>query len=147
MSCGDLPDDAHIIRYISPSRIDENGNVNGKAFRLRPNENGLSVNWLDYFSDLDKFAQINEVRRLSRLELRPNGRFAELNVGAAKQSVWAVLPDLRFVHDPLPAGDGYEADPSHSQIAELPPLSDSQRSAMIGDMIARSVQKLYPAAA
>lgn len=147
MSCGDLPDDAHIIRYISPSRIDENGSVNGKAFRLRPNENGLSVNWLDYFADLDKSAQINEVRRLSRLELRPNGRFAELNVGVAKQAVRAVLPDLRFVHDPLPAGDGYEADPSHSQIAELPPLSDSQRSAMIGDMIARSVQKLYPAAA
>ena len=147
MTCGDLPDNAHIVRYISPSRVDENGNVNGKAFRLRPNENGLSVNWIDFFADLDKPGQINEVRRLSRLELRSNGRFAELNVGAAKQAVRAELPNLRFVHDPLPADDEYESDPSHCQIAELPLLSDSQRSAMIGDMIARRVQNLYPAVA
>ena len=147
MTCGDLPDDAHIVRYISPSRVDENGVVNGKAFRLRPNEKGLSINWLDHFTDLDKSEQINEVRRLFRLKLRSNGRFAELNVGAAKQAVWAELPDLRFVHYPLPAVDEYEADPSHSQIAELPPLSDSQRSAIIGDMIARCVLNLYPAVA
>lgn len=147
MTCGDLPDDAHIVRYISPSRVDENGVVNGKAFRLRPNENGLSVNWLDFFADLGKSEQLNEVRRLSRLELRSNGRFAELNVGVAKQAVRAELPNLRFIHDPLPAVDEYDADPSHSQIAELPPLSDSQRSAMIGDMIARCVLNLYPAAA
>ena len=147
MTCGDLPDDAHVVRYISPSRVDENGTVNGKAFRLRPNENGLSVNWIDFFADLGKSEQINEVRRLSRLELRSNGRFAELNVGVAKQAVRAELPNLRFVHYPLPAVDEYDADPSHSQIAELPPLSDSQRSAMIGDMIARCVLNLYPAAA
>ena len=147
MTCGDLPDDAHVVRYISPSRVDENGVVNGKAFRLRPNENGLSVNWIDFFADLGKSEQINEVRRLSRLELRSNGRFAELNVGAAKQAVRAELLDLRFVHDPLPAVDEYEADPSHSQIADLPPVSDSQRSAMIGDMIARCVHNLYPAVA
>ncbi len=147
MTCGDLPDDAHIVRYISPSRVDENGIVNGKAFRLRSNEKGLSINWLDFFSDLDKPGQINEVRRLSRLELRSNGRFAELNVGVAKQAVRAELPNLRFIHDPLSAVDEYEADPSHSQIADLPPVSDSQRSAMIGDMIARRVQNLYPAVA
>lgn len=147
MTCGDLPDDAHVVRYISPSRVDENGILNGKAFRLRPNENGLSINWPGYFADLDKSEQINEVRRLSRLRLRRNGRFAELNVGVAKQAVRAELPNLRFIHDPLPAVDEYDADPSHSQIAELPPLSDSQRSAMIGDMIARCVLNLYPAAA
>lgn len=147
MTCGDLPDDAQVVRYLSPSYVEDDGCVDGAAFQLRPNENGLSINWIGYFADLDKSEQINEVRRLSRLRLRRNGRFAELNVGAAKQSVRAVLPDLRFVHDPLPADDGYEADPSHSQIAELPPLSDSQRSAMIGDMIARCAQNLYPAVA
>lgn len=147
MTYGDLPDYAQVVRYVSPSYVRDDGRVNGAAFQLRPNEKWLSVNWPGYFADLDKSEQINEVRRLSRLHLRKNGRFAELNVGTAKQAVRAELPDLRFVQDPLPAVDEYEADPSHSQIAELPPLSDSQRSAMIGDMIARCVLNLYPAAA
>ena len=147
MTCGDLPNDAHVVRYLSPSHVEDDGSVDGAAFQLRPNEKGLSINWPGYFADLDKCEQISEVRRLSRLRLRRNGRFAELNVGAAKQAVRAELPDLRFIHDPLPAVDEYEADPSHSQIADLPPVSDSQRSAIIGDMIARRVQNLYPAVA
>ena len=147
MTCGDLPNDAQVVRYLSPSQVEDDGSVDGAAFQLRQNEKGISVNWLDFFSDLNKPEQLNELRRLSRLELRSNGRFAELNVGVAKQAVRAELPNLRFIHDPLPAVDGYEADPSHSQIAELPPLNDSQRSAMIGDMIARCVLNLYPAVA
>lgn len=137
MTYGNLPDYAQVVRYVSPSYVRDDGRVNGAAFQLRLNEEWLSVNWPGYFADLGKSEQISEVRRLSRLRLRRNGRFAELNVGVAKQAVRAEMPDLRFVHDPLPAVDEYEADPSHSQIAELPPLSDSQRSAMIGDMIAR----------
>ena len=147
MTYDDLPDDAHVVRYVSPSYMRDDGHVNGAAFQLRSNEERLSVNWLDFFSSLDKTEQINEVRRLSRLKLSRNGRFAELNIDVAKQAVQAVLPNLRFVHDPLPDDDEYEADPSHVQIAELPPLSDSQRSAMIGDIIAQCVQSLYPAVA
>ena len=103
MTGDDLPDAAQVVRYVRPSHIREDGDVDGRAFRLREDEGGLSVNWLDYFAGLSKAEQLNEVRRFSRLTLSRNGRFAELNVGDVKQAVRAELPELpmlRFVHDP-----------------------------------------------
>lgn len=147
MTGDELPDAAQVVRYVRPSHILENGCAAGRAFRLREGEEGLSVNWLDYFAGLSKPEQINEVRRLSRLSLSRNGRFAELNVGIVKQSVSDELPELprlRFVHDPPTANGTHEADPSHSQIIGLPPFS-SLSSKVVGNLIARRVQKLHPA--
>ena len=75
-----LPNDSHIVRYVKPSLIDDEI-VDGSAFVLRNEEIGLSVNWLEAFGDDDHFIQLNEVRRVSRLRLSTNGRFAKLNVG------------------------------------------------------------------
>ena len=84
----ELPDDAHVVRYVKSSWInDENGSIDGEAFRLRPNDSGVSVNWLEWFGNFTKAQQLNEVRRLSRLEMRKSGCLAELNVGATKQHV------------------------------------------------------------
>lgn len=49
-----LPDGDHIMRHIPWSKLrkDENDNVLGflpQAFQLRPQENSLSVNWLEFF--------------------------------------------------------------------------------------------------
>ena len=147
MTGDDLPDAAQVVRYVRPSHIRENGSAAGKAFRLREDEGGLSVNWLDYFAGLSKAEQVNEVRRLSGLSLSRNGRFAELNVGVVKQAVRAELPELpglRFVHDPPAANGAVEADPSHSLVIGLPPYGDL-RSKVVGNLIARRVQGLYPA--
>ena len=139
-----LPDDSHVVRYAKPTLVREDGSVGGEAFQLRSGEGSLSVNWLECFPDISKPQQIAEVRGRSRLQLRPNGRFAELAVGQTKEYMRDQLADLRFVHDPLEAEDGFEADPSHSGITGLPP-ADSPDAELVGDMIAECVTEVHPA--
>lgn len=118
-----IPTGSHIVRYVKPSMIQEDGTADGSDFRLRSTrleETGLSVNWLEAFGP-DKVHQLDEVRRLCRLHLRPNGRFAEMNVGTIIHQVATELDSLRIIHDPLEATDGFDADPSHAEITGLPP--------------------------
>jgi len=142
MNGNDLPDGAHVVRYVKPTSRHEDGSVDGSAFRLRSGDNGLSVNWLEYFRDLTKAQQLDEVRRLSRLTMRRRGCLAELGVGATKQYS-PELTALRFIHKPLAAENGYEADPSHSEIIGLP-QGDSPQAALIGDLIAECIQTIHP---
>ena len=103
MTSNDLPADDHIVRYVKPSMIQEDGTADGSDFRLRlhrPDESGLSVNWLEVFGS-GKANQLAEVRRLSRISLRPRGRFAELNVGTVTGRITEELSTLRIVHAPL----------------------------------------------
>ena len=72
------------------------------------------------------------------------GRLAELNVGATKQYIRSELEGLAFINMPLDAEGEYEADPSHSEIAGLPP-GDSDQAALIGDMIAECIMDTHPA--
>lgn len=107
-----LLDDDHVVRYVRPGLIDGE-EVAGGAFLRRDGESACSINWLDYFRYQSKERQLREVRRLIRLEVRPNGRLAELNVGQTKQHVADHLKTLDFVEDPLAADldNGYSEDP------------------------------------
>ncbi len=143
----DLSDDNHVVRYVKPTSIRTDGKVDGSEFCLRehrPDDTGVSVNWLECFGGLSNAQQLDEVRRLSRLDMKKNGRLAELNVGVAKHYVRNELKSLRFIHTPLPAEGDYEADPSHSEIVGLPPGSSSQ-AALIGDMIAECIEAIHQA--
>ncbi len=142
----DLPTGDRIVRYVKPSMIQEDGTVDGSDFRLRsarPDETGLSVNWLEAFG-LGKNHQLGEVRRLFRLRLKPNGRFAEMNVGTVIRAVAKELDTLRVVHDPLEATEGFGADPSHAEIIGLPP-GNSDQAALVGDLISECVIGTHPA--
>ena len=142
MTGDDLPNENHVVRYVKPSQFDEDEGVNGSAFQLRQNESGLSVHWLESFEDLAKPLQLDEIRRLSRLEIRKGGRFAELNVGRTKQHIKEELSDIRFVHKPLNAKGNYEPDPSHSEILGLPDFPDEE---LIGDLIANEcIEAIHP---
>ena len=146
MKRDDLPADDQIVRYVKPSMIQDDGTADGSDFRLRasrPDEAGLSVNWLDAF-DPGKVHQLSEVRRLCRLRLRPSGRFAEMNVGTILGEVAKELDTLRIVHDPLEAKNGIDADPSHAEIVGLPP-GDSDHAVLVGDLIAECVIDMHPA--
>ena len=143
MSTNDLPADSKVVRYIKPTQILDDGSVDGSAFLLKPNETGLSVNWFEVFSGLSKDQQLDEVRRLSRLEMRKTGCLAEISVGKTKQHV-SSKSSLRFIHKPLEAEEDYEADPSHSEIEGLPDV-DSSIAALVGDMIAECIITSYPA--
>ena len=135
-----------IVRYVKSSMIQEDGTADGSDFRLRsarPDETGLSVNWLEAFEP-GKVHQLNEVRRLCRLHLRPNGRFAEMNVGTIISEVAMELDTLRIIHDPLEATKSFDADPSHAEITGLPP-GDSDQAVLVGDLIVECIIDMHPA--
>ena len=140
----DLPDSDHVVRYARFIDILDDGTLNCSAFQLRKAEEGLSVNWLEYFENRTKSKQLEEIRPLIRLTMKRSGRLAELNVGATKEQVSQMLNDLRFIHTPLAADEKYAADPSHSEIMGLP-AKDSPEAELIGDMIAECVTEIHPA--
>jgi hypothetical protein len=146
MKGDDLPADDHVVRYVKPSTILEDGTPDGSEFCLRvsrPDDEGLSVNWMEAFEP-PKTQQLSEVRRVFRLSVRPNGRFAELHVGTVLRVVPEELATLRILHDPLEAGHGFAADPSHGEIVGLP-SGESDEAALIGDLLAECVVGMHPA--
>lgn len=75
-----LPDEDRVMRHVSSKRLfrDEDGNATGgflpQAFALREEENGLSVNWLEYFNgthqqnivaSVRKFRKVRDIRKSS----------------------------------------------------------------------------------
>ena len=149
MTGDQIPDDDHVVRYVKPSDID-GAAVNGGAFCLRAGEAGLSVNWLEILGGTDPHSQLNEVRRLFRLQLRSNGRFAKLNAGETKGRVLKGAKEagihlvLGVREAPLPSTCKFEADPSHSEITGLP-SGDSAEGVLVGDLIAECIMApLYP---
>lgn len=147
MTAMDIPDDNHVVRYVSPRHVRKDGKVTWSAFSLRPHrpdDTGLSVNWLECFCLSTKDEQLAEVRRVSRLELREGGRLAELNVGTTKRRLRREYLEIRFIQKPLVAEDNYQADPSHSEISGLP-RGNSPEAELVGDMIVRSITEVHPA--
>ena len=84
------------------------------AFRPRQDEEYLSVNWLEYFSESDSTDAVQRVREVFRdknYRVRQNGRFAVLNVGAAKTAAYEGV-DRALSIDHLPVSN----DQSHAAI-------------------------------
>lgn len=132
-----LPEQDHISRYCSATRLTEDGLITGAAFHLRPSKKYLSVNWLEFFQLGDRQEQIGEVRKASRLNLGARAKLAVLNVEKMVNFVRTQSPDarkLRVLHEPE------ENDPSHSGIYGF-----GCDDHLIADLIAETVQELYPA--
>ena len=144
MTSADLPDADHVVRYVRPSLVRSDGSVRGAAFGLRNDEVGLSVNWVEYWSNAGFVDPIREIRSRSRMNLRRNGRFGRLNVGATKTQVAANWAPIRFVNMPLEVADQHDADPSHTEITPLPPYR-SPEADFVGNLIARSVTNVIAA--
>ena len=146
MKNDDLPSNDHIVRYVKPSMIRQDGTPDGADFRLRPyrsDETGLSVNWLEALGSR-RDHQLARVRQLCRLERKSAARFAELNVGETIRAVSEESIALRIVHVPLEADEAYQADPSHAEIIGLPP-AESDLAILVGDLISQCVVAMHPA--
>ena len=68
------------------------------AFELRPSEDYLSVNWLEFLDDSDLKAAVAQVRTVFREKgytVKPNGRFVALGVGEVKAAVAAITGTAR----------------------------------------------------
>ena len=114
-----LPDGDHVSRYCKPSAVAQNGLPMAAAFELRPGEDYLSVNWLEYFGAPSVDAAGESVRNAFRAKdfsLSPNGRFAVLNVGTIKSAISGAVADTaRVEHLPV------DNDESHSGVLGYTP--------------------------
>ena len=108
-----IPDADCVLRYCKPSTI-EGGTILPNAFTFRDGEDHVSVNWIEYLSAPDLESAIDMVREIFRRKnyhISCNGRFAVVNVGAAKRVVRAVIGRTPQVEH-LPEED----DASHAGI-------------------------------
>jgi hypothetical protein len=118
-----LPDEDHVIRYVPWSRLlkDEDQNVLGflpQAFQLRPEEEYLSVNWIEYH-DGDRATQIRlsvwAIRDSFDKPLGQKSAFAMGNVAKIKTTSQAYGSRVRVIHEPI-----LPNNPGHSAIRQLP---------------------------
>ena len=130
-----IPDEDHVFRYCIPRHVSPRTGVPEiDAFRLRPGEGSLSVNWAEYFKwrmVLDTRGQreavLARVRHVMQYTPYASGAFAFFSVGEVRQAVAAgggVDPYVE--HDPRhcqPASGGRPAkgpDPSHALVFGFP---------------------------
>jgi hypothetical protein len=115
-----LPNEDHVMRYVPwrKLRTDEDDNVLGflgEAFKLKPDEDSLSVNWLEYF-DGDREAKIQASVKMFRSTLRVGTKsgFGVGNVGKIKEVCRSRGTSVRIVYEPR------DNNQSHSGIRRLP---------------------------
>ena len=133
-----IPDHDTVSRYCSPRTV-QDGQLLSSAFVPRETETYLSVNWLEFLSaDLPTaFDNVRAAFQAKEYHVRPNGRFAVRNVGAAKHVVFeAAATHLRVLHWPE------DKDPSHSGIFDFP--ENAQAAALELAVLARQ-NEVYPA--
>ena len=108
MNPKDILDAHHVMRYCSPKHVRRNGQISETAFALKPDEQYLSVDWLEYFNGDATFSrQLTQVQEAvqQRLTVKHNGKFLKIQAGEVRAL------KLRIAHEP-----GVEADPSHAGI-------------------------------
>ncbi|VVM08198.1 hypothetical protein [Methylacidimicrobium tartarophylax] len=136
-----IPDRDHVARYCRGGSIRIDGKVSGVAFQLRPGEEYLSVDWLEFLNQESRESQIARLRPIleRRLKVGAKAQIAVLNVGEAKRAVRSECPDGRevdFRHKPL------KDAPSHSGIFGCAHGED-----LISDLLARIISQTFPAKA
>ena len=137
----ELAPSQHIACYCRPRAIREDGTLAPAAFRLRPGEEYLSTNWLEYFHDADRQSQIAGVQQAltdKGFQIRRTASFAVLNVGAAVVR----CKDARDIAIQFVAL-GEAQDPSHTGI-----YGYTTENAAVASLLATLVapNEVYPAA-
>ena len=146
-----VPDTDHILRYVGGSHVDvtEHGQpyLAGSGFIAKPKDhNRPSYNWLECMEGTLE-QQVQQVRDATRLNYRPKGKLARLNVGQVRGHVESNTADRRAIavlHDPLDPEDSMPADPSHAIMTNVPDENDPEGE-LIGDLIAECIIDVFPA--
>jgi hypothetical protein len=106
----------NVCRYSKPSWIDELGRATLYLFTLRPEEQYLSCNWLEYFDEANEEERVQRVREafISKgYTLKRSGAFFVANVGTLQ----SVCPGTEILHEPIETDE--VQDPSHCGIFGL----------------------------
>ena len=141
----EIPDDHNVVRYVGLAGLD-NGRPDGSQFCLSAGQSGLSVNWLEYFDYPTREEQLAGIRQVIHRTLGRREVFAELNIGDVKRFLETELPAVRVIRAPTTVNDRFPADPSHCDVMGLPPAEAGDAALIIGDMIAKRVTAVHPAA-
>lgn len=134
-----IPDQNHIARFCRPWQAPE-GQIQATAFMLRPDEESLSVNWLEFLDCSNRKSEITKIRTIYSETFTTVGaraKIAILNVGEVHKKVLTESPDgrnLEVRHNPL------VNDPSHSGIYKL-----KQDDELIAELILETVCESYSA--
>ena len=140
MTCGNVPNHDHITHYVRPTKILDDGSVDGSVFReSAQDDDGISANWLEYFVSQDKHGRLHKVALSIQQDTSYDGRFAEMNVGDVVGCLEARNCRGNVEHDPQEAQNGHGPDPSHCLIQGLPP-PDSEENKRVADAIADCVR-------
>ena len=136
-----LPPGDSVARHCRPRALLPDGRPARVAFMLRPGEEYISANWLEYFHQSDRDVQIDRVRRAlagKGFQLRRGARFAVLNAGIAAAAGRDTLGiTLRFV------ALGETADPSHCGIYGATPQNNAAVAALLAALVPAG--QMYPA--
>jgi hypothetical protein len=115
-----LPNEDHVMRYVPWGKLrrDEDDNVLGflgEAFKLKPDEDSLSVNWLEYFEgEREAKIQASVKTFRSTLKVGTKSAFGVGNVAKIKEVCRARGATVRIVYEPI------DENQSHSGIRRLP---------------------------
>lgn len=108
---------------------------------LRPNEEYLSTNWLEFTGATSRDGQISAVRSCLERKFRrlpTTGQFAVLQVGMAIHHVLAVSQCELSAHH-----EGTRDDPSHAGLYGFPHESSPDHQ-LVADLLARMATELHP---
>lgn len=136
-----IPDNNHVARYCKPTTV-ENNEILATAFLMKPIDESLSVNWLEYLKLPTREKEISKIQDVynKKLNVSSKSKIVVVNVGLARKKVSVESDDRRnllFKHDPS------KEDPSHSGIFNLKPDDE-----MIAELILSVVDQehhVYPA--
>jgi hypothetical protein len=115
-----LPDEDHVMRYVPWGRLrkDEDDNVLGflgDAFKLKPDEDYLSVNWLEYFDGVREAIIQASVRTFrNTLKVGTKSSFGIGNVSKIKAVCRSNGANVRIVYEPE------DDNKPHAAIRRLP---------------------------
>ena len=120
-----MPDDDRIARYCRPGAIAD-GVPLPAAFQLRPDEDCLSVNWIEYWGEDTLDVALERIREdLSQdMTLSRNGLLAVLGVGTARAAAAALTSAAPTItYDPTRVQ-------SHASFCGIRPAADAIAAAL-----------------
>jgi len=134
-----LPEEDHLSRYCRKQYC-VGDRITGAAFKLRPTEQYLSVNWLELLCQPNRDKEVTEIRRVlaKKLKLHKRDRIAIGKISAVISHIFRQSADSRrlaIIHEPEPD------DPSHSGIYGL----SAEDDLMYGELLAEVFEQVYPA--
>lgn len=132
----------HVARHCRPRDFGATGLLLDSAFQLRPGEEYLSTNWLEFFHDSDRQSQIAGVQQtlaVKGFRVRSTASFAVLNVGA---SIASCRDTLSVIIQFVALGEAH--DPSHTGIYGYT-TQDPTVAALLATLVVPN--EIYPATA